>query len=83
MKLTWQQQVCDDGVHEGYIPLQWLKHHDYSDHQLDKRRKQSQPTSAAMVWHCSILSTTPGWAQGDSKFLTAGTTMGLIHSYEK
>ena len=50
VKLTWQQQGCDDGVHEGCIPLQWLKHHDYSDHQLNKKMKQAQPTPAPMVW---------------------------------
>ncbi|XP_065882702.1 gamma-butyrobetaine dioxygenase-like isoform X2 [Dysidea avara] len=48
VKLTWQQQGCDDGVHEGCIPLQWLKHHDYSDHQLNKKMKQAQPTPAPM-----------------------------------
>ena len=61
VKLTWQQQGCGGGVHEGYIPLQWLKQHDYSDYQLNKRRKQARPTPAPMV-NCSFIAASSSYS---------------------
>ena len=65
VKLTWQQQDCDDEVHEGYIPLHWLKH-DYSDHQLNKKKTVTAYTSShGMAPFIVTLLSTPGWAQAD------------------
>ena len=46
VKFTW---LSDNGEHEGYIPLQWLKQNCYSEEVLEKKRKAAQPTVAPKV----------------------------------
>ena len=40
MELTW---VADVGEHRGYVPLQFLKEHRYSDEFLARANNQSRP----------------------------------------
>ena len=46
VKLTW---LSDNGEHEGFIPLQWLKQNCYSKETLDKKRKGAEPKVAPKV----------------------------------
>ena len=47
VNFTW---VSDNGEHEGFIPLQWLKQNCYSEETLDKKRKAAKPTVASKVF---------------------------------
>ena len=46
VRLTW---LSDNGEHEGFIPLQWLKQNCYSKEALDKKRKGAEPKAAPKV----------------------------------
>lgn len=46
VSFTW---LSDNGVHEGFIPLQWLKQNCYSEEALDKKKRGAQPTVAPKV----------------------------------
>ena len=53
LRLTWRS---DNGEHEGYIPLQWLKQNSYSEATLEEKRKSAKPKVAPKVNHLSIVS---------------------------
>ena len=46
VRLTW---LSDNGKHEGFIPLRWLKQNCYSKEALDKKRKGAEPKAAPKV----------------------------------
>ena len=56
LRLTWRS---DNGEHEGYIPLQWLKQNSDSEEALEEKRRGAKPQMAPKVHrfnHTSIVS---------------------------